>query len=430
MDQTLSRFLSVLLFLYTPFTLSNSFKSALITEKIMPETLPEDSVGIITPQSMHFDEPLFLQCGKTLDRYDIVYETYGTLNADHSNAVLICHALSGNHHAAGYHHTDDKKPGWWDSCIGPGKPIDTRHFFVVCLNNLGGCHGSTGPTSINPETDKPFGPDFPMVTVKDWVISQRRLADKLSIQVWSAVIGGSLGGLQALQWAIDFPNDIRHAAIIASTPKLTAQNIAFNEVARKAITSDPNFFEGRYYEHNTIPKKGVMLARMVGHITYLSSVTMAEKFGRELRNQQFEYGYDVEFEVESYLNYQGERFAESFDANTYLLMTRVLDYFDPSKDFQHSIDKALKQALCKFMVVSFSTDWRFAPEHSEQLTDALVRAGREVSYAEIDSPHGHDAFLIPTPRYTEIFTAFMNRVVDGLKGNEPNDSEQNRVNKG
>ncbi len=341
----------------------------------MPKTFPENSVGIVTPQKVHFDEPLALQSGKTLTCYDLVYETYGTLNADCSNAILVCHALSGNHHAAGYHSVNDKKPGWWDSCIGPGKPVDTRKFYVVSLNNLGGCHGSTGPTSINPATGKPYGPDFPMVTVKDWVVSQRRLADKLGIQVWAAVIGGSLGGMQTLQWAIDYPKDIRHAAIIASTPKLTAQNIAFNEVARKAITSDPNFYNGRYYEHNTFPKKGVMLARMVGHITYLSGVSMGEKFGRELRNSQFKYGYDVEFEVESYLNYQGERFAESFDANTYLLMTRVLDYFDPAKDYNHSIDEALTRTLCKFLIISFSTDWRFAPEHSEQLTNALVRAG-------------------------------------------------------
>jgi homoserine O-acetyltransferase len=375
----------------------------------MPDSDSKDSVGIVIPQKAHFDAPLDLQCGKTLNAYDLVYETYGKLNADRSNAVLVCHALSGHHHAAGFHHPMDKKPGWWDSCIGPGKPIDTRQFFVVSLNNLGGCHGSTGPTSINPETGQLYGPDFPMVTVKDWVVSQKHLAEKLGIEIWSAVIGGSLGGMQALQWSIDFPNSLRHAVIIASTPKLTAQNIAFNEVARKAITSDPNFHNGRYYEKGIIPEKGVMLARMVGHITYLSGTSLGEKFGRELRNQQFNYGYDVEFEVESYLNYQGKRFAKTFDANTYLLMTRVLDYFEPSKDYNYSLDEALKRTRCKFLVVSFSTDWRFAPEHSEQLTNALVKAGREVSYSEIDSPHGHDAFLIPTQRYMAVFSAFMQR---------------------
>jgi len=379
----------------------------------MPETIPEDSVGIITPQTIHFNKPLLLQSGKTLESYDLVYETYGELNKNRSNAVLICHALSGSHHAAGFHHMNDEKPGWWDSCIGPGKPIDTLKFFVVSLNNLGSCYGSTGPISTNPLTGTTFGPDFPVITVKDWVNSQKRLADRLGIQAWAAVVGGSLGGMQALQWSIDYPDSIRHAVIIASTSKLTAQNIAFNEVARKAITSDPNFHDGRYYQFNTIPKKGVMLARMVGHITYLSGVSLGEKFGRELRNSQFNYGYDVEFEVESYLNYQGERFSESFDANTYLLMTRALDYFDPARDYHHALDKALQQTTCKYLVVSFSTDWRFSPEHSEELTNALIRAGREVSYTEIESPHGHDAFLIPTSRYLDVFSSFMNRILEG-----------------
>jgi len=376
----------------------------------MPETLPIDSVGLVTPQTLHFDEPLTLQCGKVLPQYDLTYETYGELNEDASNAILICHALSGHHHAAGYHSMNEKKPGWWDSCIGPGKPIDSARFFIVSLNNLGGCHGSTGPTSTNPLTNKPYGPDFPVMTVKDWVVSQVRLADKLGIQKWAAIIGGSLGGMQALQWSIDYPERLGHAAVIASTSKLTAQNIAFNEVARKAITSDPAFHEGRYYEHNTIPKKGLMLARMVGHITYLSDEAMGEKFGRDMRNKAFKFGYDVEFEVESYLNYQGERFSESFDANTYLLMTRALDYFDPAKEFNGHLEDALKKALCKFMVISFSTDWRFAPERSEMLVNDLVKADKHVCYTEIDTPHGHDAFLIPTPRYMAVFNAYMDRV--------------------
>lgn len=376
----------------------------------MSETLPADSVGLVTPQVLHFEEPLALECGKTLPRYDLIIETYGTLNAARSNAVLICHALSGNHHAAGYHSADDRKPGWWDSCIGPGKPIDTNRFYVVCLNNLGGCNGSTGPLSANPLTGKAYGPDFPIITVKDWVRSQARLADRLGITCWAAVIGGSLGGMQALQWSILFPERVAHALVIASAPRLSAQNIAFNEVARKAITSDPDFHGGRYAEHGTIPRRGLMLARMVGHITYLSDASMGEKFGRELREQAFKFGFDVEFEVESYLNYQGERFSENFDANTYLLMTRALDYFDPARDFGNNLTQAMAQARSRFLVISFSTDWRFAPARSRELVDAMLEARRDVTYAEIDAPWGHDAFLIPNARYTAVFSAYMNRI--------------------
>lgn len=376
----------------------------------MPESLPPDSVGLVTPQTIAFEEPLTLACGQTLGRYDLVVETYGTLNADASNAVLICHALSGHHHAAGYHSPEDRKPGWWDSCIGPGKPIDTNRFFVVSLNNLGGCNGSTGPMSLNPDTDRPYGPDFPVITVADWVHSQARLADHLGITQWAAVVGGSLGGMQALQWSLTYPDRLRHAVVIASTPRLTAQNIAFNEVARKAITSDPDFHNGRYQDYGTLPRRGLMLARMVGHITYLSDASMGEKFGRELRDQAFKFGYDVEFQVESYLQYQGERFSESFDANTYLLMTRALDYFDPAYDFDNNLSEALKQARCEFLVLSFSTDWRFTPARSEELVNAMIAARRKVSYAEIDAPWGHDAFLIPTPRYTDAFGAYMSRV--------------------
>ncbi|GAA3582629.1 MAG: homoserine O-acetyltransferase [Pseudomonadales bacterium] len=376
----------------------------------MPESLPPDSVGLVTPQTIAFEEPLTLACGQTLGRYDLVVETYGTLNADASNAVLICHALSGHHHAAGYHSPEDRKPGWWDSCIGPGKPIDTNRFFVVSLNNLGGCNGSTGPMSINPDTGRPYGPDFPVITVADWVHSQARLADHLGITQWAAVVGGSLGGMQALQWSLTYPDRLRHAVVIASTPRLTAQNIAFNEVARKAITSDPDFHNGRYHDYGTLPRRGLMLARMVGHITYLSDASMGEKFGRELRDQAFKFGYDVEFQVESYLQYQGERFSESFDANTYLLMTRALDYFDPAYDFDNNLSEALKQARCEFLVLSFSTDWRFTPARSEELVNAMIAARCKVSYAEIDAPWGHDAFLIPTPRYTDAFGAYMSRV--------------------
>jgi len=378
----------------------------------MTHAFPSDSVGLVTPQTLRFEEPLHLVCGKTIPSYELVYETYGELNASRSNAILICHALSGDHHAAGYHATTDKKPGWWDSCIGPGKPIDTNTFFVVSLNNLGGCNGSTGPNHAHPETGELYGPDFPIVTVKDWVESQARLADRLGISTWAAVVGGSLGGMQALRWSLDFPDRVRHAVVIASTPKLTAQNIAFNEIARKAITSDPMFYEGRYYLHDTVPTKGLMLARMIGHITYLSDESMGEKFGRDLKSQAFNFGYDVEFEVESYLNYQGKRFSQTFDANTYLLMTRALDYFDPAADFGGSLESAIARATCGYLVVSFSSDWRFSPERSETLVEAMVKAGKNVSYAENEAPYGHDAFLIPTERYTAIFSAYMNRVAE------------------
>ena len=376
----------------------------------MPDPLPADSVGLVTPQTYHFDTPLELACGKVLNRYELVVETYGELNASASNAILVCHALSGHHHAAGYHSADERKAGWWDSCIGHGKPIDTRRFFVVSLNNLGGCHGSTGPSSTNPDTGSLYGPDFPVVTVTDWVNSQARLADKLGIECWAAVVGGSLGGMQALQWSLTYPERIRHAAVIASTPRLSAQNIAFNEVARQAITSDPEFHSGRYSDNLTLPRRGLMLARMVGHITYLSDASMGEKFGRELREKAYKFGYDAEFQVESYLRYQGERFSESFDANTYLLMTKALDYFDPAYEFDGDLANALQGASCEFLVLSFSTDWRFAPERSEELVRAMIGARRKVSYAEIDAPWGHDGFLIPTPRYTDVFTAYLDRV--------------------
>ncbi|MFP1681669.1 homoserine O-acetyltransferase [Alloalcanivorax sp. C16-1] len=381
----------------------------------MPESIPQDSVGLVEPQTLHVDQPLELECGRVLPAYDLVYETYGTLNADGSNAILICHALSGHHHAAGYHGADDKRPGWWDSCIGPGKPIDTDRFFVVCPNNLGGCHGSSGPLSRNPETGELWGPDFPMMTVKDWVKSQTRLADALGVQQWAAVVGGSLGGMQAMQWAIDFPDRLRHSVVIAGAPKLSAQNIAFNEVARQSILTDPNFHGGRYYLHDTYPRQGLILARMVGHITYLSDDAMRMKFGRDLRSGRFHFGFDVEFQVESYLRHQGETFSRNFDANTYLLMTKALDYFDPARDYEHSLEKAMEQTRCKFLVMSFNSDWRFAPERSREIVNALVQAGRDVSYAEIDTPKGHDAFLLPIPEYTKLLSAYLGRVADEVR---------------
>jgi len=376
----------------------------------MPDTLPADSVGLVEPQKLAFDTPLALDCGRSLPGYELVYETYGKLNADASNAILICHALSGDHHAAGYHSMDDRKPGWWESCIGPGKPIDTNYFFVVSPNNLGGCKGSTGPMSINPDKNKPYGPDFPIVTVKDWVRSQARLADALGIEQWAAVIGGSLGGMQAMQWAIDYPKRIRHCVVIAAAPKLSAQNIGFNEVARQAIMSDPEFHQGHYYEHNVIPRRGLMLARMLGHITYLSDESMRSKFGRDLREGKLNFGFDVDFQVESYLRYQGQSFVEKFDANTYLLMTKALDYFDPASDYDNDLAQALSQAQAQFMVVSFTSDWRFAPKRSREIVKALLDSQKDVSYAEIEAHHGHDAFLIPIPDYLDVFSTYMNRL--------------------
>ncbi|MDD0973632.1 homoserine O-succinyltransferase MetX [Pseudomonas fontis] len=378
----------------------------------MSIVFPEDSVGLVTPQLAQFNEPLALACGRSLNSYELIYETYGTLNSSASNAVLICHALSGHHHAAGYHSVDDRKPGWWDSCIGPGKPIDTNRFFVVSLNNLGGCNGSTGPSSLNPATGKPYGADFPVLTVEDWVHSQARLADRLGIQQWAAIVGGSLGGMQALQWTITYPDRVRHCLDIASAPKLSAQNIAFNEVARQAILTDPEFHGGSFQDQGVIPKRGLMLARMVGHITYLSDDSMGEKFGRELKSDKLNYDFhSVEFQVESYLRYQGEEFSGRFDANTYLLMTKALDYFDPAAAHAGDLAATLANVTANYCVMSFTTDWRFSPARSREIVDALIAARKNVCYLDIDSPYGHDAFLIPTPRYIQGFTNYMNRIV-------------------
>ena len=376
----------------------------------MPDTIPADSVGLVNSINLHIDTPITLECGRSLLSYDLVYETYGELNKDASNAVLICHALSGDHHAAGYHSKEDNKPGWWDTAIGPGKSIDTNDFYVVCLNNIGGCKGSTGPTSINPETNKIYGPDFPIITVSDWVTSQTILAAPHNIHQWAAVVGGSLGGMQAMQWAISFPDRLRHALIIAAAPKLSAQNIVFNEVARTAIKSDPDFHDGHYADHQTLPRQGLGLARMLGHITYLSDEAMGEKFGRALRHDTIHYSYDVDFQIESYLRYQSETFVEHFDANTYLLMTKALDYFDPAKEFGHDLAKTFASIQAKCLVVSFTSDWRFAPDRSHEIVNALLNNGKEVIYAEIEAHQGHDAFLMPIARYHEIFKSYMQRV--------------------
>ena len=368
------------------------------------------SVGIVAPQIAHFNEPLTLKSGQVLSQFNLIYETYGELNADKSNAVLVCHALSGHHHVAGKHREDDKHPGWWDNLIGPGKPLDTNKFFVIALNNLGGCHGSSGPLSTNPDTDRPWGATFPIVTVEDWVNSQARLADFLGIQQLAAVLGGSLGGMQALQWSIAYPNRIRHAMVIASAPNLTAQNIAFNEVARQAIITDPEFYAGEYYNHGVLPRRGLRIARMLGHITYLSDDAMGEKFGRKLRDGHIKYGFDVEFEMESYLRYQGDKFAGEFDANTYLRMTRALDYFDPAAEHGGDLTAALSKVTADFLVLSFTSDWRFSPARSREIVKALLDNERSVSYAEVTAEHGHDAFLMPDAHYHNIMRAYFAKI--------------------
>ena len=367
---------------------------------------------------MHFAAVLPLQSGASLGDYSLSFETYGRLNADRSNAVLICHALNASHHVAGVYADQDKSEGWWDNMIGPGKPLDTNKFFVIGVNNLGSCFGSTGPMHINPDTDRVYGADFPVVTVEDWVEAQARLLDALGIQTLAAVMGGSLGGMQALSWTLQYPQRVRHAVVVASAPNLTAENIAFNEVARRAIVTDPDFHGGHFYEHGTVPKRGLRIARMIGHITYLSDDVMNEKFGRQLRaavkdGDPGAYLYstqDVEFQIESYLRYQGDKFAEYFDANTYLLITRALDYFDPARTYGGDLSHALARATCKFLLVSFTTDWRFAPKRSREIVKALLDNRLAVSYAEIDAPHGHDAFLLDDPRYMGVVRSYFDSV--------------------
>ena len=369
-----------------------------------------NSVGAVKPQSMHFDQPLSFRSGAVLREYDLAYETYGSLNADGSNAVLVCHALNASHHVAGWYENEPDNIGWWDNMIGPGKPLDTRHFCVIGVNNLGGCFGSTGPATINPETGKPYGSSFPVVTVQDWVEAQARLADRLGIKRFAAVMGGSLGAMQALQWTISHPERVANAVVVAAAPKLSAQNIAFNEVARQAITTDPDFHGGDYYGHGVVPKRGLRLARMIGHITYLSDDAMMEKFGRALRSGSINYHFDVDFEVESYLRHQGDKFAEYFDANTYLLITRALDYFDPARDCGDNHTEAMAAATARFLVVSFTSDWRFSPERSREIVKALLDNRRPVSYAEVDAPHGHDAFLLEDPRYHALVRSFFEQI--------------------
>jgi homoserine O-acetyltransferase len=374
---------------------------------------------VVTPQSMQFAGPLALTSGASISDYTLAYETYGELNADRSNAVLVCHALNASHHVAGVYAGQDKSEGWWDNMIGPGKPVDTHQFFVIGINNLGSCFGSTGPMHLNPATGCAYGADFPVVTVEDWVNAQAALLDALGVRTLAAVMGGSLGGMQALSWTLQYPERVRHAVVVASAPSLTAQNIAFNEVARRAIVTDPDFNGGHFYEHGVIPKRGLRIARMIGHITYQSDDLMNEKFGRALRsavegsavNTDFLYStQEVEFQIESYLRYNGDKFSEYFDANTYLLITRALDYFDPARAHGGDLRTALAKAAAKFLLISFTTDWRFAPARSREIVKALLDNRRNVSYAEIDAPHGHDAFLLDDVRYMSVVRSYFERI--------------------
>jgi homoserine O-acetyltransferase len=371
---------------------------------------PEGSVGVVSPKLARFEDPIALKSGARLDTYDLAFETYGTLNPARSNAVLVCHALNASHHVAGVYADDPESIGWWDNLIGPGKPVDTNRFFVVGINNIGGCHGSTGPASINPSTGEPWGADFPVVTVEDWVEAQSRLATRLGIDRFAAIMGGSLGAMQAMQWAISQPGRVAHSIVIAAAPKLSAQNIAFNEVARQAITTDPDFHGGNYYSQGVVPKRGLRIARMIGHITYLSDDAMAEKFGRERREGGFKFNFDVEFQIESYLRYQADKFAERFDANTYLRITKALDYFDPAAASDGNLSAALQPATASFLVVSFTSDWRFSPARSHEIVKALLDNRLRVSYAEIDAPHGHDAFLMDDPRYHNLVRAYFENI--------------------
>ncbi|MEG0003084.1 MAG: homoserine O-acetyltransferase [Comamonas sp.] len=367
---------------------------------------------IATPSSMHFEDALPLQGGASIHHYDLAYETYGELNAERSNAVLVCHALNASHHVAGVYADQPKSEGWWDNMIGPGKPVDTNRFFVIGVNNLGSCFGSTGPMHENPDTGRVYGADFPVVTVEDWVDAQARLLDRLGISRLAAVLGGSLGGMQALCWSLRYPERLAHAVVVASAPNLNAENIAFNEVARRAIVTDPDFHGGNFYDHGVVPRRGLRIARMIGHITYLSDDVMNQKFGRQLRDGlELKYStQDIEFEIESYLRYQGDKFSDYFDANTYLLITRALDYFDPARAHAGNLTRALAASQAKYLLVSFTTDWRFAPARSREIVKSLLENQRRVSYAEIDAPHGHDAFLLDDPRYLGVMRSYFESI--------------------
>lgn len=357
------------------------------------------------------DDPLVLESGERLAPVEVAYETYGERNADGSNAVFICHALTGDANAAGHHGNPDR-PGWWNNIIGPGRPVDTDRFFVVCPNLLGGCQGTTGPSSIDPVTGRPYGLRFPLFSIADLVTVHRALAAHLDVPRPLAVMGGSLGGMQALQWALDYPDDLGAALIIASSARLTAQNIAFSAVARAAIMRDPEFRDGEYHDHGQ-PKYGLSLARMIAHITYLSEEAMRAKFGRRFQDSPVaRRGFDIDFQVESYLAHQGESFLNRFDALSYLYLTRCMDYFDPFADEADAVLR-LRECRARFLLVSFDTDWRFDTRHSKEILRVLQAAHRQVSFREIPSAWGHDSFLLEIPEYHRTIHGFLHQLANG-----------------
>ncbi len=379
----------------------------------MTREFPPDSVGLVQRQYFTFatDEPMPLDSGEKLGPITLAYETYGQLNADRSNAILILHALSGDAHAAGYHSPEDTKPGWWDDCIGPGKAFDTRRYFVVCSNVIGGCQGSTGPSSINPATGRPYGLSFPVITIGDMVRAQRYLIDHLGIEKLLAVAGGSMGGMQALQWAVSYPERVRSVVALATTARHSPMLIAFSEVGRQAIYADPNWNHGDYYD-GPRPNAGLALARMIGHITYLSEESMHQKFGRRLQNRErYGFEFDTEFAVEGYLKHKGTQFTNRFDANSYLYITKALDYFDLANGYGSLANAFAKSAHIMYLVVSFTSDWLYPPYHSKEIVSALTAVGADVTYCNLKSTWGHDAFLLEVETMTKLIADFLDRVV-------------------
>ena len=361
----------------------------------------------VNTEKVSFVEPLTLQSGEVLHGFDLMTETYGELSDAKDNAVLVCHAFSGNHHAAGKK-DGEKKPGWWDELIGDGKTIDTKKFFVVALNNIGGCHGSTGPANTENKLNQHNGAHFPEVSVSDWVKTQKLLADHFGIDCWEMVAGGSLGGMQALQWGISYPDKVKKVAIIAASSKISTQNIALNEVAREIIRKDENFHNGDYLSKKVSPNKGLKAARMLGHITYLSESNMSKRFGRRLQDPENKIDEDINYEVENYLQYKGEQFANTFDANSYILMTKAMDSFDPAKDFDNDLVKCLQIIQAKLLIVSFDSDWLFPKEYGVEIQMSAIKAGINSSYIELEGDYGHDSFLFYSEQYSAALKNFLN----------------------
>jgi len=386
------------------------YVSALDENNLLPYSRPQyGTVGIVQRQSVHIHEALNLRSGAVLDGFTIAYETYGTLNHDRSNTIMIFHALSGDAHVAGYY-TDDpaERPGWWDEAVGPGKMFDTDRFFVICSNVLGGCRGSTGPSSLSPD-GRPYALNFPVLTVADMVEAQRYLLDYLGIDRLFAAAGGSMGAMQALQWSVQYPHRVENVLFIASTARSSAQNIAFNEIGRQAIYADPRWNHGDYYDKEE-PTSGLAIARMIGHITYMSEHSLENRFGRKLQDHHsLPYRFDVpEFQVESYLRYQGEKFVTRFDANTYLYITKALDYFNIADGYS-SMPEALAQSQAQFLVISFSSDWLYTPHQSQELVDALTAAGKEVEYHHVNAALGHDSFLVEVDTMTALVGGYLEK---------------------